>query len=254
MKRAFSIAIFLLAASAWADWRGAFDDAYFARRVDERVTIPDLVAHYKMNDNAASVTVEDSFASYDGAASKNTADMSVAGKINTAFLFDGANDYVAITGFPNIVTNITICTWIKPGSGTARVIVAKPHSTTHVSPYFKYCVYYDGGGTPQQINFRLDSVVVRSGTGKTCASNVWSHVACRYDGTNMDIYINAELANSGARSGAIQTSTHPLYIGQNVVGGERFDGAIDDVRLYYRALTTNEIAAFYNAGNGTEEE
>ena len=69
----------------------------------------------------------------------------------------------------------------------------------------------------------------------------WTHVALTYNGSQLRLYVNGVQVASGAASGAIQSSTSPLWIGGNQPYGEYFKGLIDDVRVYNRALTPAEI-------------
>jgi hypothetical protein len=67
-------------------------------------------------------------------------------------------------------------------------------------------------------------------------------LAVTYDGTNMRLYVNGALVRSVLRSGAILSSAGALHIGGNEVwGGEFYAGLIDEVRIYNRALSAEEI-------------
>ena len=59
------------------------------------------------------------------------------------------------------------------------------------------------------------------------------------------MYLNAQLATTGQVSGSTVQPGNTLYIGraetEDVVGGYVFHGVIDDIRIYNRALTENEI-------------
>ena len=68
----------------------------------------------------------------------------------------------------------------------------------------------------------------------------WTHVALTYDGSLLRLYVNGVQAASANVSGAIQSSSSPLWIGGNQYD-ENFVGLIDDVRVYNRALTQAEI-------------
>jgi hypothetical protein len=57
------------------------------------------------------------------------------------------------------------------------------------------------------------------------------------------VYVNGALVGDVALTGNIATSTTPLRIGGNTVWGEWFQGLIDEVRVYNRALTAAEIQA-----------
>jgi hypothetical protein len=78
---------------------------------------------------------------------------------------------------------------------------------------------------------------------------VFTHVAGTYDGTTMRVYINGALSASKAYTGAIATNNLPARIGADSGGGTGFDGVIDELSLYSRALTAAEIGAIYDAGS-----
>ena len=71
--------------------------------------------------------------------------------------------------------------------------------------------------------------------------NVWTHVALTYDGATLRLYVNGVQVASQAQAGSIQTPSTPLRIGGNVPYGEYFQGLIDEVRVYNRALSAAEI-------------
>jgi len=75
-------------------------------------------------------------------------------------------------------------------------------------------------------------------------TNEWYFVAGTWDGSNVCIYVNGILDNDPPDSytGTIDTDTRPLYIGGRS-GTDCLDGTLDDVRLYSRALTAEEISA-----------
>jgi hypothetical protein len=70
----------------------------------------------------------------------------------------------------------------------------------------------------------------------------WSYVALTYDGGALRLFVNgSEATRRPGTSGAIQTPGNPLWIGGNQPYGEHFHGSIDEVRIYDRALTEQEI-------------
>lgn len=76
--------------------------------------------------------------------------------------------------------------------------------------------------------------------------NVWTHLAGTYDGNSLCLYVNGTLVASNAVSGSIAQSSGPLRIGGNAVWGEYFQGQIDEVRIYSRALSAAEIQSDLN--------
>jgi hypothetical protein len=71
----------------------------------------------------------------------------------------------------------------------------------------------------------------------------WTHLAVTYDGATYRLYVNGRQASSRSASGAILSTTDPLWIGGNRPYGEYFHGVIDEVRLYGRALGPSEVRA-----------
>jgi hypothetical protein len=76
-------------------------------------------------------------------------------------------------------------------------------------------------------------------------TNNWYYVAGTYDGAYARLYINGNFNNQAAGTGSISTSALPLTIGGG--SGINFNGLLDDVRIYNRALSAAEIQALYNA-------
>ncbi|MFW9991653.1 MAG: NosD domain-containing protein [Candidatus Odinarchaeota archaeon] len=76
--------------------------------------------------------------------------------------------------------------------------------------------------------------------------NTWHHVAGTYDGLTTKMYVDGELLDSRQASGSIRTSTHNLYIGTKehveVDALDSFKGVIDEVAIYDRGLSAEEIA------------
>lgn len=87
--------------------------------------------------------------------------------------------------------------------------------------------------------------------------NMWSHVACRFDGNNLRIYINGQLSECATFDGTIKPGGLPgAAIGSRLIAGplplhrDPFIGAVDNVRIYNSALPDDQIctAAGYPSG------
>jgi len=82
--------------------------------------------------------------------------------------------------------------------------------------------------------------------GSRLAANTWTYLAATFDGSMLRLYVNGVQVGSAALSGGIRTSAGALRIGGNSVWGEYFQGRIDEVRVYNRALTASEIQSDMN--------
>ena len=76
--------------------------------------------------------------------------------------------------------------------------------------------------------------------------NTWTHIAATYNGTTLAVYVNGFQAGQLVTSGSITVGTGALRIGGNTIWGEWFQGEIDEVRVYNRALAATEIQADMN--------
>ncbi len=75
----------------------------------------------------------------------------------------------------------------------------------------------------------------------TLTAGVWAHVAVTFDGTNLKGYLNGSLFNTVATNFNLQGVA--LTVGQIHIGENYFNGLVDDLRVYSRALSDPEIAA-----------
>ena len=86
----------------------------------------------------------------------------------------------------------------------------------------------------------------RWATGAVLPLSTWTHVAGTYNGTTIRLYVNGVQVGTSAFTGVIGTSTGALRIGGNSLWGEFFQGQIDEVRIYNRALTAAELVTDMN--------
>ncbi len=162
------------------------------------------------------------------------------GKYGGALNFNGSNT-VQIPSAPslNLTTGMTLAAWIKPSTSQTgwRTIMQK-----QADAYFLNASKGTGTLLPAGGGTIGSGGPIVSGT-TTSPVNAWTHIALTYDGTTMRLYVNGTQVSSTAATGTIQTTTNPLWIGGNSPYGEYFQGAIDEARVYNRALTAAEIVA-----------
>jgi hypothetical protein len=91
-----------------------------------------------------------------------------------------------------------------------------------------------GGGT-------FNGSTMQVGGLRAEAVGRWTHLAVSYDGGAVRLYINGVQVSHRRASGPIRRTTDPLWIGGNRPYGEYFDGVIDDVLVYDRALSAAEV-------------
>lgn len=165
--------------------------------------------------------------------------------------FDGVNDYINL-GNPNslaIRSEITIEAWIYPVSANIGTIVAKNgpyylaygNSQTNQTQHVGSGIY--GIGNPWWIWLDGNTVI---------PLNKWSHLAMTYNGSFQKVYLDGKEDGSIATTGSLITvfGGDNVQIGYGTFGFDQyFNGLIDEVRIYDKAITSVEIQKHYAEGS-----
>jgi PKD repeat protein len=206
-----------------------------------------LVAHWTFDGGSGSTASDASGHGYHGTL-KNM-DLSkawVAGYLGGALEFDGINDYVDI-GSPEGLENLpsfTYAAWIFPkswGHDNAGVILTK-HA------YIKHWRLVDSGSIHCYLDTKRGSPARSTAIDGTISLNTWQHVALTYDDNGdrqVHLYKNGkevEYASQFAATGPLTSDARGNFLISGYDHATRwFDGRIDDVRLYNRALRVFEL-------------
>ena len=81
----------------------------------------------------------------------------------------------------------------------------------------------------------------------TITTGSWQHFAETYDGSTLTLYRNGVNLMQSSITGSIDATSLPIYIG-SPGSGAYFDGRIDEVALYNKALTAGQMSAHYQRG------
>jgi hypothetical protein len=190
-----------------------------------------LVAYYPFNGNANDLT--------DNGRNLAVFDITnlIAGKdnsSNSAYYFDGDEDYLEYTGIIPSFDSYTISLWAKPASsGTYEAMFS-----SYDDPDKGFQIDLDVG------NFHIRKAGASGGNIVLSAAQleVWTFIAFTYDGTNSIGYINDNITVSDPGG---TTEFNRFRIGRNRNGSTYFTGAIDELRIYNRALTAPEISSLF---------
>jgi hypothetical protein len=163
--------------------------------------------------------------------------------------FDGVDDYLNISDSSSldITQEITLEAWVNTqASGIDfQSIITKAESQTLSTQLFSYNMRLRKIGRPScSINTSANGWVYIEGPD-ILNNNTWYHIACVYDGSAFTIYVDGANVSSTAASGTISVSTYPVLIGG--IGDDEFDGYIDEVAIYSKALSASEIQELYYA-------
>jgi hypothetical protein len=147
----------------------------------------------------------------------------------------------------DLATGMTLEAWVNPAvppSGwRAAIVKEQPGGVV-------YYLYPSGGGDDSPVTGVYVAAEQTLFGGSRLPVSTWTHLAATFDGTTQRLYVNGVEVTSRAQTGTIQRSASPLRIGGNAVLGEFFEGFIDEVRIYNRALTLTEIQTDMNSPVG----
>ncbi|MEM7800918.1 MAG: LamG-like jellyroll fold domain-containing protein, partial [Chloroflexota bacterium] len=164
----------------------------------------------------------------------------VSGQFGQALQFDGANDSViAPTLFNPATTTFSIALWFNADSST-------------VDTNSRHLVFQGNGDGPARSMLYLDgNNKIRSnlgygntGTfagGSAITHDSWHHAALTYDGTNARLYRDGILLTTFTAEAEL--SRGQLYLGSSADGSQLFKGSLDDLQIFDRVLSNQEIVA-----------
>jgi predicted ribosomally synthesized peptide with SipW-like signal peptide len=182
---------------------------------------------------------------YDGAI---TGDVSFAsGQVGQAASFDGDGDYLDMGDIDVDTTDgLTVSTWayLASHNSAGETLVGKYDATDDT----EWLLWVRGSG---DVTFLVVQDDDNYWSGSTeFPTGEWHHVAGVYDRSSVELYFDGTRIGSGAAlTGDVDETDVPVRMGYGWLGtGVRdFDGLIDDVRIYARALSASEVQDLYDA-------
>ncbi len=204
---------------------------------------PDLVGYWRFDEGSGTTAYDSSGNGNDGTV--NGGAQWVAGQLGGALEFNGSNSYVSAPHIPLNSRSFTITMWVNPVLYTDQTVVFGQVQTGSQNLSMHYRLWGDGRVRMGFYSNDLDTVA------GTVADNNWYHITFWYDFENQTrrVYINGaqEAEDNG---GPYLGTSGDTRIGQ-WNNNQWFQGIIDDVRIYTRALTDVEILGVM-AGGGAE--
>ena len=208
---------------------------------------PSLVGCWLMDEGSGTIAADG------GALPANNATLTgapawVAGQSGGAISLNGTSQYGTTPDEASldIANQITLAAWIKPEQyatqdlvkkatrfcRTVRVVAGEQRPMITCVPEGLRALQPVHPGDTYRVN----------STTTTRSTVPWMHVAATYDGSMIRLYINGVEESNLAANIAIVTNDVPLSIGAESNGGRLFQGALDQVRVYNRALSADEVA------------
>jgi hypothetical protein len=212
----------------------------------------DMISYWKLNETSGN-TYSDYYNGHDGQAGTN-APIPIAGIINGGQQFDGMNDEINVAASTDFNfganENFSIEFWMKHSGSIqdVNVIIGRDDAATQLHWWIGLTA------TEGKIAFYLTSKTGESynviGTTGLGDGN-WHHITAVRDANQIKIYADGELEGSTATTynNGFDSPTANLNIGWlNLDDGYHYDGALDEVAMYRRALDTSVVQEHYWGG------
>ncbi len=226
---------------------------------DAPTFINGAVGNWSFDEGSDTTTADNAYGTSTG--TLNGANWTTGGQFGDALQFDGVDDYVEILDAPELDISgpeFSASLWVKPdrGPGTEDMFFMKGdrQGIANVNYYLSWkdtgkmtwAFKSDGGFEYIDMDVTLPTV------------DEWNHVAVVFDRPTVSIYINGTEYTSSVGTGGtsmdkdLVANDEPLWIGAGRDGGSivtagnfsaPFSGAIDELAIFDRALTTAEIEA-----------
>ncbi len=172
----------------------------------------------------------------------------VRGKFGGSLSFDGENDCISVPESAQLQfledEEFTLEAWVRPKDGEEiqAIVTQEDDSAAEEERPFSYSLLVGGEEPPKGwLRKSGESGHIVVAEGEPLPLNAWSHIAFVNDGATLRFYVNGEL--SAERSTLpLAAAEGPLTIGCLDNMGIFFDGRIDEVRVYDRALEAGEVA------------
>ena len=225
-------------------WDGALRDFRVYNRwlgAEEISELSGAIAHWEFEETSGSVAFDSSAAgndaSYVGSPTLGVNGVYVA-NAGLAVELDGSTQ--SITAGKSLLNNLeafSMAAWVRPDIVSPQVSMLGQFDLIEL-------------GIDSQTN-QIDFITANGGSVNATGYlplGKWTHVAAVGDGTQLVLYVNGvEVASGGSAAADYGSNSEHFKIGEGVVesAGEYFDGRIDDVHVFSRAMCAEEVWNLY---------
>ena len=191
-----------------------------------------------------------------------------SGKVGGAYTFNGINQSITLGDVTSMdgATAISFGGWINPGSYAPGPTAFDVRSVMSKSNYngdgnITIAAFFSGvnqsnGTPPATFNCFVDTAAVGDGfvdvPPGTFPIGSWTQFMCTWaSGGPVKLYVNGTLVSTGSsvQTGGLNNVPHPLLIGSsNFSGEDTFNGSIDEVVIFNRSLSAQEVNQSYQDG------
>jgi hypothetical protein len=222
----------------------------FAQIIPAYVPQNGIVGWYPFNGNANDESLNNNNGTVNGA----TLSTDRFGTTSAAYSFDGVNDFIEVTDNNSLdlgsTYSISLWTIFNPTS----FVIGKYLLNKGCSPTPAYRIYYQDNGTIDE--FVTDCFTpIRKFVNGPATNYEWTNIIVTYDGVSIKLFVNGLLYAFTNQTGTVINSSSSLLFGCGTSTSNcpalsaYFTGKLDDIGLWNRALTQEEITALYTSCN-----
>ncbi len=203
-----------------------------------------LVAYYPLDGNTSDLSGNGNDGTNSGAT------YTQSGKLGGAYSFDGSNDYINVpdSSVLDLTNQITLSAWVYISNYVSwGGIVGKGDGS-----FGPYSMQLGSGNSNLRLSYNMqDPWTNYLDSNSIISQGQWSLVTITYDGSNVKHYINGNLDRTTSFSTSFSQTNADICIGCDPPGAnEFFNGKVDEVAIWNRALVDGEILQLYNSTNG----
>ncbi len=217
-----------------------------------QVPTTSLLSSYLFNNNAS-----DELGNNPGVLQNNpTATTNRFGIANKAYNFNGSSQYISSSIAIANPNNFSMAIWFKTATVTGGRLIGFGNAQTGASSNYDRHIYMNNAG---QLYFGVyPNIVATVNSALSYNDNNWHHATATFSSTNgMALYVDGVLAGSNSTILNAQNYTGYLRIGYDNLNGWTseptsfyFNGSLDDVLIYERALNAGEVNTLYKSPDG----
>ncbi len=213
--------------------------------------IDNLVSYWKLDEVEDTVAV-DLIGTNNGSIANTP--LRIDGIMGNALFFDGKDDYVEIPNSTSLdigTEGVTVSVWVN----LKYLPIEMPTGIGPIydAPQDSYVIYQDKWNRELRFKVTTANGAERPGIpNDQLVKGEWLHIAGVYDGTKALIYLNGVQKDSHPGLTGLVKAGQVARIGQD--GNHYFNGGIDNLQIFNRGLTPEEIIALYKGGIVTDVE
>ena len=161
------------------------------------------------------------------------------GVANKAYSFDGIDDYISVTR--NYQSAFSLSIWFNPSTS--------PQYNPLVDAFDANWEVQLKNTSPDYVSFITSSNYQEFISTQTTTTNNWYHLVCTYSSNTITFYLNG-IQTDQFTVNPLPNNNGSYYFGASPTGDDQFyNGKLDDIGIWNRALTSTEITALFNSSN-----